>query len=57
MKFKTILEYLIDEIRSDLNDIQSTVNSPSATMKISVDVKGMICSIKEKLDMICEKDE
>ncbi len=28
MKYKTILEHLFDEIKSDLNDIESISNNP-----------------------------
>ena len=54
MKFETILEYLTDKIRSDLNDIISIANHPRVPNDKSQSIKEMINSIRRKLDMINE---
>ena len=54
MKFETVLEYLVGEINSDLDDIQSVVNHPTVSQNFSMHVKEFIASIKDKLNMICE---
>lgn len=54
MKFLTVLEYLVDEINSDLDDIQSVVNHPTVSQNFSIHVREFIASIKNKLDVICE---
>jgi len=55
MKFETILEYLTDGIKSDLDDIKCIVNRPNVPGNVSVSVKQLIRIILKKLDMICEQ--
>lgn len=54
MKYKTVLEYLLDEIKSDLDDIKSIANHPRVPNDKSQSIKETIVSIEKKLDMIAE---
>jgi len=54
MKFLTVLEYLVDEIKSDLADIQVIVNHPKDSPDKVKYTKETIESILKKLDVICE---
>ena len=55
MKFETILEYLVDEIRSDLHDIETMSANPHLPSDNWYrSIKQCILSIRDKLDMICE---
>ena len=55
MKFKTILEYLVDEIKSDLNDVETMFNGSRSNMDAwRRSIRECIGSIRDKLDMICE---
>jgi len=54
MRYKTVLEYLVDKIRSDLSDIISIVNHPRVPNDKCQSIKEMVGSIKNKLDIICE---
>ena len=55
MKFLTVLEYLVDEIKSDLDDIQTIANHPKVPSNSwSSNVREVIGSIKDKLNMLCE---
>ena len=54
LKFLTVLEYLVDEIGSDLDDIQTIANHPNVPMQTASSVRSFIASIKNKLDVICE---
>ena len=56
MKFETILKYIVDEIKTDLTDIETMYNSP----KVQTDnwfrsIRECIGSIRDKLDMLCEE--
>lgn len=54
MKFLTVLEYLVDDIKTDLNDIQAIANHPRVPNDKSQSIKEHIESIKDKLDIMCE---
>lgn len=54
MKYKTIIEYLFDEIKSELDDIQCILNHPTISQNFSIQVKEFIGSILNKLGMIGE---
>jgi hypothetical protein len=55
MKFETILEYIVDEIKTDLNDIETMSNSPKVQQNNWFrSIKQCIGSIRDKLDMLCE---
>ena len=54
MKFLTVLEYLVDEIKSNLDIIQSIVNHPKDSPGKVKYTKEIIESIRDKLDIMCE---
>ena len=54
MRYKTVLEYLVDKIRTDLDDIKTIANHPRVPNDKCQSIKEMVGSIEDKLDIICE---